>query len=148
MNKALQYSLKILGKKDYTVHELRQKMQLHEFGLREINEAIKVLIAKDFVNDERYAANYLRNHTSRGKVRIKFELIKRGIESDLIEQVLFTTNSANQLEQALEVAKSWWQRKNKPGVDQYKLKQQLMAKLSRQGFEYDIIRQTLDELIK
>ena len=102
----------------------------------------------NFLDDGRYAENYLRSHPSRGKIRIKFELLRKGIDAEILRSVLEGSTPQSQTEDALTMAKAWWQRKNQPGADHYKLKQQLMSKLSRQGFEYEVIRQVLEQLIK
>ena len=147
MNRAVQYCLKLLAKKDYTTIELQRKLSLHQFETTEADEAIKILVKKSFVDDRRYAQNYVRIHISRGKIRIKHELIKKGVDKEVISEIFDNQISDDDREKALEVAKRWLSRKI-PDEDKYKFRQKLIAKLSRQGFEYEIIRQVVDDLIK
>lgn len=147
MNKALEYALKLLAKKDYTEAEIRQKFLLREMDKGEAEEAILLLRKKCFVNDERYTENFIKLHRSRGSVRIKYELIKRGVSEDVITQALAHLSRNEQVERAQEVAVAWINKKQGQFQDKYKLKANLVAKLSRQGFPYDVAMEAIEGLL-
>lgn len=145
MNNALNYALKLLAKKDYTEQELRQKFKSREIREEDAEKAILFLTERKFIDDDRYARQYLRNHPSRGPVRIKFELIRKGINEDIISSAL--KSSSDEVERARDVAEEWLKRKSGKYDDKYKLKQNIIAKLSRQGFSYDVICQAMQGLL-
>lgn len=144
----IRYCFWLLSKRDYSVFEIESKLKNKQYTPEQIKTAIDYLLDKKFLDDRKYAQRYFENHRSRGKIRIKFELIKKGVNADLIEEIVSRSDSEAQIDQAREVAKAWWQRKYKPDIDQYKLKQQLMQKLARQGFEYGVIREVAEGIIK
>jgi len=147
MNKALEYALKLLAKKDYTEAELRQKFQFREVNEEEAEAALLFLKQKKFIDDMRYAIMYRKVHRSRGDIRIKYELIKRGVDSQIITDLLSERNQQDQVESAKEIAEAWIKKKEAKYPDKYKLKANIIAKLSRQGFSYDIICQALEGLM-
>ena len=146
--KIMRYCLWLLSRRDYSISEIRKKLTEKEYSPDEIEIAVMRLADIGLLDDRRFSENYIRAHPSRGKIRIKYELLRRGINIDLLEEIAGDPNKSSQISQALEVAKTWWLRKNKPDVDKYKLKQQLMAKLSRQGFEYEVIREAIGQLLE
>lgn len=145
-NKALAYSLKLLSKKDYSEHEIRQKLITHEFNKIQIDEAISFLKLKSFLDDEKFAYNYYRNHIQRGTLRIRFEMRRKGVSEKIITQLISNINSNDQLGRAKEVALKWLKNKSSKYQESYKLKQNLLAKLSRQGFEYEVIMEAIEDL--
>lgn len=147
MNKALEYALKLLGKKDYTEAELKLKLQVREFDEEEAEAALLFLKQKKFIDDIRYAVMYRKVHSSRGDIRIKYELIKRGVDSQIIADLLSDRKQLDQVGSAKEIAEAWIKKKKAKYPDKYKLKANTIAKLSRQGFPYDIICQALEGLI-
>ncbi len=139
MNKAISYTLKLLAKKDYSEHEIGQKLKLHEFDEAQINETITFLKSKSFLDDKKFADSYFRNHSQRGKIRINAELARKGISKEIIAGLDAKMADNDQLGKAKEIAIKWLEKKRDKYQDKYKLKQNLFAKLSRQGFEYEVI---------
>lgn len=107
-NKCLNYFLFILGKKDYSVGELRQKGGLKNYSPTEIEESLQVLIGRNFVNDQRLAENLVLAYQSKKGINwIQQKLKARLIDSKIIEKVL---------------------QENKPTPDLTKLKEKLVRK--------------------
>lgn len=85
-------ALRVLEFRTHSEHELREK--LYRFGGDEedINFAIEFCKEYGFLNDENYAMALARDLNSLkkyGKHRIKMELLKRGINSELAEAALY-----------------------------------------------------------
>lgn len=148
MNKALQYALKLLGKKDYTEVELKRKFEQHDIRGVEVEEALLFLKSNRFIDDERFATQYQKSHPGRGSIRIRYELMKKGVEESIINEVIADLGSETRISNAREVAKSWLSKKRDKYDDKFKLKQHLIAKLGRQGFAYDDICQALEGLLE
>lgn len=84
-------ALALLGRRDYTAFELRQRLidKGHDAG--EVDEQIASLIADGSVNDRRVAANHVRVASQikgRGRMRIRQELIARGVARAVADGVL------------------------------------------------------------
>jgi regulatory protein len=95
------------------------------------------LVEKGYIDDERFARYWVENRSvSRGVSRRKLsaELHKKGVASELINQVLAETDRTDNEEIQKIIAKK---RSRYPDDDK------LIAYLARQGFSYDDIRQAL-----
>ncbi len=145
-NKALAYTLKLLSKKDYSEYEIRQKLISREYDQTQVEKVITFLRSKLFLDDKKFAQNYYKNHLQRGTLRIRFELRQKGISDEIITELISSIDNDDQLKKAKEVALKWVKNKGNKYQESYKLKQNLLAKLSRQGFEYDVIIEAIEDL--
>jgi len=80
------YALKLLRARDYTVEAFCKKVQ-SKFG--HVPQGLtEELLKKNFLNDRRYAENHVRRRADRGRGLLRVELIERGIEANLVDEVL------------------------------------------------------------
>jgi len=131
-------ALRLLGRRDYTSAEIRQKLLEREYAEDEVESALASLRAERLVDDRRAAAAYVRNATAikgRGRHRIARELEARGLARDVVNETL------SELPEADEVAaiERFLRRRSLParlsGPDRQKVFQQLL----RRGFSADLI---------
>ncbi len=139
MNKELlNYALRLLNRKDYTEKEIRDKLLKKSQSGDEIDEVIEYLKEKRFIDDVRYAQNYLYFRLKRGygKRRVAHELLKKGIAEDLIDGVL-TTENENAEEVFLKKLKLLEGKKNK--------RKKLFDFMYRRGFDSEKIVELLNK---
>ncbi len=90
LSKAMKKSMDILSRKPVTKNELKNK--LHEKGYDEsvISVAVQELTELGYLNDYDYATLYLDYATEKcyGKKKIVYELTHKGVDSDIIYEVL------------------------------------------------------------
>src|SRR4051812_27437915 len=84
-------ALTLLGRRDYTAFELRQRLidKGHDKG--EVDEQIESLTSDGSINDQRVAPSHIRVASQvkgRGRMRIRQELLARGISKPVIELAL------------------------------------------------------------
>ena len=112
------------GRKLKPVHNLSEE-DLANFS----EEILSRLISKNYLNDLSFAKYYVENRfTKKGisKKRLKMELLKKGIASDIIEQVIDSRNDEE------EMLKMIAKKRSKYDDDK------LIAYLCRQGFDYQL----------
>src|SRR5436305_13803336 len=81
-----QYAVELLARRDYSTAKLSEKLQ-SKFG--DVPEdVIQRLIAKRFLNDRRTAENHVARHKKRGNLRLRQDLLDRGIPEKMIDEVL------------------------------------------------------------
>ena len=139
MNKELlNYSLRLLNKRDYTEKEISDKLNKRNQNEKEINEIVGYLKERHFIDDSRYARNYLYFRLKRGygKKRVVRELLNKGIRDDLIEDVLKLENEKTEevFLKKLELLKG---KKNK--------RKKLFDFMYRRGFDSDKIIELLSK---
>ncbi len=77
----------ILGKSDKSEKDLRDKLKKGFYPTNVIDNVIEDFLNYGYLDDERYAFNYVRyNISSKSRNRIYNELISKGIDKDNIQQ--------------------------------------------------------------
>lgn len=90
-SQALIYSQKILSQYQRTVFEIQQKLKNKNFSPEIIDQVIKYLKSKDYLNDQNYAISFLEFELKNrpcGRFLIYKKLIKKGIPKNLASQIL------------------------------------------------------------
>ncbi len=138
-----------LARRAHSRKELYDKLKKKQFPLETIEAVLSQLAEKKLINDAAFAALLVRDRLKKkpvGKNRLQNELRRKGVRRETAERVLATTDlHANDL--CLKAA----ERKLKSLArepDRIKKKKKLSDFLMRRGFEWDIIRHTVDALFK
>ena len=134
------YLIFLLGRREYSEVELRQKLKLRECCDPEIDDAIAFVKELQLQSDERYAQNKARADGRRkGNRIIRQKLSRQGISSERIEQEL--QNIPAESERAIEVAHRFEGKK----LD-LKTKGKVWRFLAYRGFSSDAIKTALNHL--
>lgn len=138
-------AMALLKNKDYTRKGLEDKLKEGYYPDRCIEHALEYVSRFGYINDERFAENYV-NFKAGNKTRrqIELKLKQKGVDADIISRVcdeFYEDNSDIELEQA----KAFIEKKH---IDienaDYKELQKVKAALYRKGFSMDIINKTFD----
>lgn len=145
----LQYALNLLKMRDRTVGEIKNKMKLKGFETEEIDKTIIFLQEKDFLDDEKFVTNFIRNRQefgSAGKYKIKFKLEQLKVDKKLIEERLLDIDSESEKDRAMILAQNWMEKKK--SVLPEKKYEKLGRFLAGKGFEVGVIREVLAVVLK
>lgn len=85
------YALKLIAIKDRTEKEIRTKLKEKNFEELQIEEAVEFLVSYGYINDSRYAEHFTNdaiNLKKWGKVRIRTELLRKGVDRDTVDKTL------------------------------------------------------------
>ncbi len=87
---AIQYVVYLLSRREYSEHELRQKMSQKDYSENEIENAIFEAQQHKWQSDERFCESYIRYRASAGFgiKKIQYELQTKGASSAIISQKL------------------------------------------------------------
>lgn len=138
-NKAISY----ISKYQKTEKELKDYLIKKGFDEEIVLEVIKKLKEYSFVDDDIYAKNFIKSKSKKsGKRKLSFELKKRGIDENLINENL--EEYADDSETILPLCEKYL--KNKPR--DYKTKQKAYRFLSSRGFVSEDIISALNKYFK
>lgn len=131
--------------------EVRDKLIEKKAPKEIIDQVIQKLIEQRFLNDREFAQMWYRSRMAlrpKSQFVIKRELIQKGIGTEIIEELL--ANKEDQKRTDLEQAKKLLEKQAKKyaGLPQQEQYQKLGAFLGRRGFDWDTIRQVIDEHFK
>ncbi|MBI2600711.1 RecX family transcriptional regulator [Candidatus Daviesbacteria bacterium] len=111
---------------------------------------IKKLKQKGLLNDEAFAKAWIeqrRRSKKKGKIALKAELFQKGVDKKIIEEALEEkTSEESEEELAMQVLgkKAYrWQ-----SLSYLEKKKKAYEYLTRQGFDYEIISETIEKLLK
>lgn len=139
VRRAYNYAVSLLARRDHSERELINK--LHQKGYDEgVERAIDKLKKSGYVNDEHFARLYVRelqNLKKYGKKRIEQELFRKGVDREIIREVLDETDfNASELVSLIE-------RKYGRYLSDEKGIQKTINGLLRMGYSYGEIRDAL-----
>jgi regulatory protein len=135
-------ALRLLGRRDYTVFEMRRKLAARGCDADDVTTTIEGLIGEGLLDDRRVAAAHLRTAArvkGRGRVRIARELAARGIAADIVDE---TVASLSDEEEASAVERLLV-RKRLPARMSMPERRRLFQQLLRRGFRADVIAKVL-----
>lgn len=147
LNKAVNYTVKLLSYRQRSEKEIRDKLIEKEYMDHQIEYAINYCKDRNYINDYEFASAFTRdkiNLNKYGPIKIKYDLLNKGVSEEIVNSVL-DENLDNEYNQALEVAKKQVQRYKKD--DKYKKYRKLGGYLNRRGFTYDTINSVLNEVL-
>ncbi len=145
LKRAKRRMLYLLGQMDRTEAQIRQKLQQGGYPEGIIEEAIAYAMDAHYLDDARYARNYVRSQQEKkSREQMRMSLYRKGIRRELAEQAL---ESEYILEDEQELILKWVQKKNYPGeTASLKEKRRICQFLMRKGFHMDDILHVLDYL--
>jgi len=133
------YALKLLRVRDYTVAKLIEKLEAR-FGSVP-DEVIQQLLAKNFLNDRRFAETYAASKKQQGEV-LREDLIRRGIPPALAHEVIEDVNRPSIHEAMAAKMNDWKLRTPLQPRDAARL----FRALFRLGYDEDAVREEIERV--
>ncbi len=131
-------AMHLLEKMDRTEQQLREKLLQSAYPELIIDDAVSYVKNYHYIDDQRYARNYLESHASSKSMRqMEQELLAKGIEKEIIRQAVSEMELPDEEGQILALLKK---KHYNPAADDAAVRQKLIAYLMRRGYQYsDII---------
>ena len=145
--KAKNKALSILSKSDQSEKKLREKL-LNDYDENIVEEVIEFLKGYKLINDNLLAEKIVHdnmNLSKFGKNKIKQNLYNKGISASDIQDAISQIDPDEEYENAKYLAEK--RLKRLKGEDKNKINQKIYQHLAYKGFNYDIIKRVLRELL-
>ena len=129
------------------VKEVRDKLKTFDIAEEEKTKILDYLLDNRFVNDERYAKAFVRgkvNQSGWGVNKIRFHLIQKGIDKDIIDEALGQTDEEVYRQRLIEILKT--KAKTIKSASDFEKKRKLAAYAMQKGFEGSLVWETLKDL--
>lgn len=144
MTKAQIYGQKLLLTRRYTAHEIKRRIMQKGFTGEEADDAVAYLCDHGYIDDYVYAEKFIKDaiHLKRhGKGRIRFELLKKGVDRNLVDSLLASVE-IDETEALLDMMERKFQNVE---ID-YKTKDKIRRYFAAKGYRLDDINRCMDEL--
>ena len=145
--KAKNKALSILSKSDQSEKKLREKL-LNDYDENIVEDVIEFLKGYKLINDNLLAEKIVHdnmNLSKFGKNKIKQNLYNKGIAASDIQDAISQIDPDEEYENAKYLAEK--RLKRLKGEDKNKINQKIYQHLAYKGFNYDIIKRVLRELL-
>ncbi len=142
---ALKYALKMLGYRDRSVSEIRQKLHGKGFSEDVVDTTLAYLEEKAFIDDLRLAELLKKDAVERrhfGARGVRSYLIKRGIAKDLADAMAEADNDYPGA--AMQLAEK--KMRTMGHLDSMTIKRRLWGLLARRGFTSDEIQKAMQKI--
>ncbi|MGA8942938.1 MAG: RecX family transcriptional regulator [Thermoactinomyces sp.] len=143
-NKAKQAAYRYLSYKPRTTQELKMVLTRKGYDSERTDRVINELKASGFLNDLEYAKAWVderQRYKGYGKKRLRQELLKKGIASSIVDEVLTDMDEEEQRRLAISIAERRYSRiKSEPWT---KIERRLGNYLVRQGYSMSIVYDVL-----
>jgi regulatory protein len=129
------------------VKDVRDKLKTFDIPEEEKTKIIDYLLDNRFVNDERFAKSFVRgkiNQSGWGVNKIRFHLIQKGIDKDIIEKALGQTDNEVYRQRLIDILKT--KSKTIKANSDFEKKRKLAAYAMQKGFEGNLIWEVLKNL--
>lgn len=142
VRKAKKRGLYLLGERSMCRGELLQKLT-KTYGAEIAEEAVEYIDGLGYINDEDYAprlAEYLIHRKRFGIRRAKQEMIKRGLDRELVENVLADLPE-DELDEEL---RALIEKKYYAKIGTYDDRRRTIAALMRRGYDYSAVKRCIE----
>ena len=136
-------ALKFLTFRPRSQDEIRKRL-IKDFPVQQVECVINRLIEKGFINDREFSQlwiNYRNRHRPSSKLMIHRELLSKGIDKDLTEELLCNLDDESSAKKA---AIKVYNRYYKYGYETFRKK--LGSYLIRKGFAYNVAAKVVNTL--
>lgn len=142
-------AMRFIERRMHSREELRTKLAKKEYDAETIAGVLDDLERLGYVDDAKFAAAKVESAAKvrhHGRRRAAIELLKKGVTGESARQALDQTyDTHDSLAVARELARKKWPSLSKlpPEV----ARRRLAGMLGRRGFEYDVVRPVIDEVM-
>jgi regulatory protein len=139
-------SMNLLKSRDYTRHQMEDKLKSGCYPKEVIDKAIAYVMSYGYIDDLRYAVSYIGYKSSaKSTKQIRLELARKGISSDDIDAAFLQCADENKMTDEMElIEKLINKKKYDKATATYEEKQKIIGFLYRKGFSLDMIYKAVE----
>lgn len=129
------------------VKDVKDKLKTFDISEEEKTKILDYLLDNRFVNDNRFAKAFVRgkvNQSGWGVNKIRFHLIQKGIDKDIIDEALRQTDNEVYRQRLIDILKT--KSKTIKADSDFEKKRKLAAYAMQKGFEGNLIWEVLKDL--
>jgi regulatory protein len=142
-------AMRSLSMRLHSQSELRRKLMRRDWGEEVVDAVMSDLIRMNYLDDDRFAktkALSAAQHKKHGKRRAMVELMKSGVKSDVAQRAIkdvYSEHDSTSIARELALK----QRARLSRLEPMVARRRLVGMLQRRGFEYEAIKQVIDEVL-
>jgi regulatory protein len=143
-SKSYNFAIHYLALRPRSSHEVNEYLVYRKgFTQEDSDYTIQRLTNEKYINDQDFAEMWVRNRmllSPKSERVLRLELVKKGVDKQLIDEALLSLSDQDKLDSIIEVINK------KLRQEKFRDKQKLTESLSRQGYNYSLIKKAFEEL--
>jgi regulatory protein len=146
-----QRAFRLLGRRQHSTSELKRKLWNKDYEAKLIDEVINDLKKNGYLDDEEFIRAFVADKTETknwSNKKIKSELIKRDLASKLIDEIINEQPYESDYGNAMKLAKKKFEVLSNRKLELKELRNKLSGFLFSKGFDYELIKEVCDKLLK
>jgi len=143
LNRAREYALRLLEYRERSEQEIKERMARKNYNERLVKSTIESLKNHNLVNDRRFARMWAESclRRSYGRWKVQTDLNKKGIDKEIVEEVLRESYSkVDEVQIALALIQKKWPSLKK---EENALLRRVSDFLKRRGFPFEVIAEVI-----
>ena len=142
-------ALRIVERSYKSERELKDKLLLKGYDKDSIEKTMEFLKEYNFLSDNNYTKMYVKDKSKvQGKNKIKFDLYRKGIDEEIIQEELSSIDEEDEREVAYNLVLKKYNVISKRESDKYKLSQKLYRYIVSKGYTYDIASYAIKKVLE
>ncbi len=144
-SRCIKRAMNLLQKKTFAEGELIRKLSEGGYPEEIVDKAIEYVKSYGYIDDVRYASDYIRYHSSqgRGKNRIRMELMQKGVGDADFEKAWSETEELGLIEDSSEAIRRLLEKKHFTSDMDPATKNKIAAFVIRRGFSSEDVFRTM-----
>lgn len=140
-------ALKLLNRYDKTCKEMKKYLLDKCVDTDVSDRVIKYLCEYNFLDDKRYARNYIRKNMCKyGEKKIFFDLVLKGVDKNFLNEELLKISDCEKIEAGIKLCKKKYD-SIRGKFEGFKIRHKLFCHLITKGYDYDMANQIIEEVI-
>lgn len=149
ISKCKNAALKTIERSYKTEKEIVAKLTEKGYEAEAIEKSIEFLREYNFMNDEAYTKMYVKDKIrAQGKNKIKYSLLRKGIDDETISEVLSGVEDDEERKRAYELASKKHMQLIKRETDKYKIWNKLSMFLVSKGYDYSLAKDVIKSVVE
>lgn len=146
--KAKNMALRYIERAYKTEKEMKDKLINKGYDEATIKRVISFLKEYNFIDDRKYADMYIKDkQKNSGKNKIKYDLLKRGINQSIVDSVTESLTSECEEDSARVLAEKKYKAIIKREVDRRKIYEKLLRFLVSKGYTWELSKSVIEKVI-
>ena len=145
-DQVLEKMAKYCAYQERCVKDVKDKLKSFDLPEKEKTEILDYLLDNRFVDNERFAKAFVRgkvNQSGWGVNKIRFHLMQKGIDKELIDEALGQTDEEVYRQRLIDILKT--KSKTVKAASDYEKKRKLAAYAMQKGFEGPLVWEVVKE---
>lgn len=141
-NKCFEKAYRLLSLRPRSEQEISERLA-EKFSLALVRETVQQLKDNGYINDREFASQWIKERSKNyGKKKIRAELLKKGVDKNIIDQLLGELKFEKELKSARDLILS---KKRFQAISRDEAYRKVMPFLARRGFSYDVIKEIIKD---